>query len=610
MALPQSSDSMSNVLRLQGLKNVSGRKKVLPGAQFLQKLESMNNDVEGTAQPQDMAMPELEMGQEFTPQSYDIRANEVLSPEMEEEPQVDYNRLGRALAMQQLPQKEAILGGIPNLGALQPSMSGPSTLSSIPNLSGLSKPVSPQTPPIETTQVDLQEGIPPVSASQQVNMEEKIAPPPPIANEPENAMAEMEGVPEADEKEPGTFVEVGSIEKLLNDPESSPELKSEIERIFNTNLTPALAKQSEEMEKVVDAYIKKLEGVDVALDKREKDLLRKVENRDLSASEQIAMALALVAPALIAGLIGGKEGLAYGLAEGGKNLVHNLAGRNKEIKEAEELLPEIALEKAKIGKEKITTSKEAAEVKKKIQESIPNHPLKQLFNRDGMILNGKLVLNTGNPLLPLKSSAIRTDKDFQNFREKTMPELADKISTTEQGLHLLDNLKELVDVVENQKKGGIRDYVPFYDITNKAFKAFVPAGRDTFRDEDGNEIKISELYETTLEQLADMYSQAVGAAGSKTAFKTYREHFREILPNPYTVGSFLKGKTKPGTVLSQINSVKDKFEDNIIKKLDSSGVDTDPIKELFKGTKINQEKSESNRKKQRANQAVNQVLGK
>jgi hypothetical protein len=598
MALPQSSDSMANVLRLQGLKNVGGRRKILPGAQFLQDLETVNNDVEGTAQPQDMAVPDLEMGQELTPQSYDVRANEILSPEMEQPEQVDYNRLGRALA-QQLPTREGLIGSVP--------MSNNQGIGSLPNIQA-SKPVTPQTPPIETTQVDLEEGIPPVTASQQINAEENLIPSEPMDNDA--APPQEKPIEEPVKKEPGTFVEVGSIEKLLKDPNTPPELKSEIERIFDTNLTPALAKQAQDMEKAVDAYIKKLEGVDVALDKREKELLHKVENRDLSASEQIAMALALVAPALIAGLIGGKQGLAYGLAEGGKNLVTNLAGRNKEIKEAQELLPEIALQKSQIGKEKLTTTNQAAELKKKIQESVPNHALRQLFNKDGMILNGKLVLNTGNPLLPLKSSAIRSDKDFQQFREKTMPELADKISTTEQGLHLLDNLKELIDITEEQKKGGVRDYIPFYDVSTKAFKALIPAGRDTFSDENGNEIKISELYETTIEQLSDMYSQAVGAAGSKTAFKTYREHFREMLPNPYTLGSFLKGKTKPGTVISQINSVKDKFEDNIVKKLDSSGVETGPIKELFKGTQINQEQSETARKRQRANQAVNQALGK
>jgi hypothetical protein len=415
--------------------------------------------------------------------------------------------------------------------------------------------------------------------------------------------------PSTESKEPGTYVELGAAQSVYDDPNSSPELKGEIERIFNTKLTPERNKEVNEFEKVVDAFMNKLEGVETALTTREKSLLAKVENRNLSTSEQISMALALIAPALIGGLLAGKQGLAGGLAAGGQNVANTLAGRQKELKEAEEILPEIALEKSKIAKEKLTTSQQANELKRKIKESIPNHALKELFTRDGMILNGKLVLNTGNPLLPLKSTAIRSEEDFKNFREKKMPELSEKISTTQQGLHLLDNLQDLLDYSKNEKKGLQHEYIPFYDAASNSFKALIPASRDTFTDEDGNVVKISEAYETLLEQLSDMYSQAVGAAGSKTAFKTYREHFREMLPNPFTAGSLVKGRTQPGTTTAQIKSVKDKFEDNIIKKLDSAGIETSPVKELFSNSKINMNKSENKRKSSRANQAVKEVLG-
>jgi hypothetical protein len=296
------------------------------------------------------------------------------------------------------------------------------------------------------------------------------------------------------------------------------------------------------------------------------------------------------------------------LAAGGQNVANVLAGREKEFKEAQELLPEIALEKSKIAKEKLATTQQANELKRKIKDSVPNQALKELFTKDGMVLNGKLVLNTGNPLLPLKSTAVRSEEDFKNFREKKMPELAEKVSTTEQGLHLLDNLQDLLNYSEKEKTGLQYDIIPFYDTASNAFKSLIPASRDTFTDEDGNVVKISEAYETVLEQLSDMYSQAVGAAGSKTAFKTYREHFREMLPNPFTAASLAKGRTQAGTLTAQIKSVKDKFEDNIIKKLDSSGVETGPIKELFSNTKINTNRSEKKRKSNRANEAVKEVL--
>lgn len=599
--------NLGNVMtRLGGLKNVNRR--VMPGAEFLQQLEEPDTDVSGTAQPlpnfanfqsPTQNMPEEDFGGELTPQSYDVRANVVNAPE-EQEPGF-FSKLGQALADYVNPQKRQEMSeqnaAMFNRGQPAPQPTRPPA----PQME--QAPIPPTAPPIATEQVDISEGLPPETPSQEMAMETpEMAPPEAPTPEPKEA-------PEPEAKEPGTYVELGAAQKVYDDPKSSPELKAEIERIFDTKLTPERTKEVKEFETAVGAFMNKLEGVETALTTREKALMAKIENRNLSASEQISMALALIAPALIGGLLAGKQGFAHGLAGGGANVANALGGRMKDIKEAEELLPEIALEKSKIGKEKLATTQQAAELKRKIQESVPNHALKELFTKDGMILNGKLVLNTGNPLLPLKSTAVRNAEDLKTFREKKMPELAEKVSTTEQGLHLLDNLQELLDYSAKEKSGLQYDYLPFYDTTATAFKALVPAGRDTFKDEDGNEVKISELYETVLEQLSDMYSQAVGAAGSKTAFKTYREHFREMLPNPFTAAALAKGRTQTGTITSQIKSVKDKFEDNIIKKLDSAGVETGPIKELFSTTKINTNRSEKKRKTNRADEAVKEVLG-
>lgn len=600
--------NLGNVMtRLGGLKNVNRR--VMPGAEFLQQLEEPDTDVSGTAKPlpnfanfqsPTQNMPEEDFGGELTPQSYDVRANVVNTPE--EEPGF-LSKLGQALADYVNPQKRQEMSeqnaALFNRGQPAPQEAAPQMEQA---------PVPPTAPPIATEQVDISEGLPPETPSQEMAMESPEMPQPQIP-QPVQEEAPQAQAPEPEAKEPGTYVELGAAQKVYDDPKSSPELKAEIERIFDTKLTPERTKEVKEFETAVGAFMNKLEGVETALTTREKALMNKIENRNLSTSEQISMALALIAPALIGGLLAGKQGFAHGLAGGGANVANALGGRMKDIKEAEELLPEIALEKSKIGKEKLATTQQAAELKRKIQESVPNHALKELFTKDGMILNGKLVLNTGNPLLPLKSTAVRNAEDLKTFREKKMPELAEKVSITEQGLHLLDNLQELLDYSEKEKSGIQYDYLPFYDTTSTAFKALIPAGRDTFKDEDGNEVKISEIYETVLEQLSDMFSQSIGAAGSKTAFKTYREHFREMLPNPFTAAALAKGRTQPGTVKAQIKSVKDKFEDSIIKKLDSAGVETGPMKELFSSTKINTNRSEKKRKTNRADEAVKEVLG-
>jgi hypothetical protein len=579
------SDALPNVLRLKGLKNARGR-SVMPDPNVLLE-EEEPVDYSGTAQPLPKFNnfkpepaanePEPELGGELTPQSYDVRANVVESPEEKNM----WRRFSDYISPQSLPLPEGT----------SPIFTGGSPLQNETQIEGKSSNIQTQNQVASNDQ-----NIPRVSIE---------APENPLQQIVDQSNPATSGGTINDKKEPGTYVEPGSVQQIYQDANTSPELKSEIERIFQTQLTPERIKETEEFEKVTQAYLDKLNGVDTSLSAYENKLLSKIENRDLSTSEQISMALALLAPALVGGLLGGKEGLLGGLAGGGKALADVLGNRQKVIKEAEESLPEIALERSKISKEKLITTQQANELKRKIKESVPNSALKQLFNRDGQLLNGKLVLNTGNPLIPLKSTAIRSEEDVKHFKEKVLPVLSPKVASTEQGVQLLDTLQSLVNAAKGQQTG-----FTIWDTPSAAFKAFIPSSRDYVKDENGNEVKISELFETTLEQLSDMYSQSVANVGAKGAFKTYREHFLSMIPNPFTALSFGKGQSNLDTTTSQINSVKNKFEDNIISQLNAVGVETSPIKQLFSKSQINKNQSETKRKSARADEAVKQTLGR
>jgi hypothetical protein len=119
--------------------------------------------------------------------------------------------------------------------------------------------------------------------------------------------------------------------------------------------------------------------------------------------------------------------------------------------------------------------------------------------RDGKILGNKLVLDTGNPLLPLLSNKVRDPEDIKRFKEKQLPKLQEDVSRVENGLLIADNINNLLERFQKQDKEGIsgfvKDWSPFhiYDIAARGFKSVVPAARDTFVDENGNEIKFSEI---------------------------------------------------------------------------------------------------------------------
>lgn len=126
---------MNNVSRLSALKN-NGKRRVKDDSSEEDGYDLDLSASSLSSEPPNL--PEVDMGGELSSQSYDVRANQVIDPAAQAAADAfDLNpvrRLGRALGR----------------NAQQPA---------------------PQEPPIETRQVDEQEGLPPVSASQQMAAE-------------------------------------------------------------------------------------------------------------------------------------------------------------------------------------------------------------------------------------------------------------------------------------------------------------------------------------------------------------------------------------------------------------------------------------------------------
>ena len=109
MGIPSSPEALASILRLQGLKNVSPR-RVMDGNDELQNLNSIDTDVSGTASPMPLNTPSSEMGGELNPQSYDVRANSVQSPDEQESTFSKIGRfLGNALTKNAVPEDIGML---------------------------------------------------------------------------------------------------------------------------------------------------------------------------------------------------------------------------------------------------------------------------------------------------------------------------------------------------------------------------------------------------------------------------------------------------------------------------------------------------------------------
>src|SRR5574338_565026 len=262
--------AIGNIIsRLGGLKNVSGR-RVMPGAEYLEELEAPETDLEGTSPIPEFSnflpqnQPEAETGVPVSPQSYDVRANTVQSPEqmMPEQEEGILSKLGKYLS--EYSQKQGKGANLPFVPKTEPREA--------PTFEGANLPFVPktsvaQTPPVETAEVQAAEGLPTTTSSEEIQSIE------------------------TPQKELGAYAEVGASKQVLDD----PQLKSEIERIFDVSLTPEMERELSTYEKVLDTYSKELQGITEHLNEREKAIKDRIDSRQLTTQDKLLMAIALIA---------------------------------------------------------------------------------------------------------------------------------------------------------------------------------------------------------------------------------------------------------------------------------------------------------------------------
>lgn len=379
-------EALGNVLtRLQGLKNVSGR-RVMNEPDFLQNLQEEEPDVSGTAQPlpnfanfqaPEPNIPESDLGGELTAQSYDVRANTAQPPE--DQPSF-FSRLGQALADYVSPTKRAEMAeqnkALFNRG--QPQSVA-------------------QTPPIETAQVDVQEGLPPVTASQEAPLR---AQPPESSggvwgaisdyfnptkrsqmqeytrdlsqdaqlrargenpDEVRLAAQEQQNLTHEQKKaiqEPWQYAAYGSAEQVAN----SPALSAEFKQITGTDFEPQIAAQVSQHEEAMKGVEDSLNGLNTQLSEQAEGIKQRILNNQTTDADKYFIGLALLMPLLIGGIFGKEAGLGA-LGGTAKGFADILGGRQKSIREDEaslldlskqqsanqEKLANIGLEKAKFG---------------------------------------------------------------------------------------------------------------------------------------------------------------------------------------------------------------------------------------------------------------------
>lgn len=612
MALPQTSDSMGNVLRLQGLKNVSGRRKILPGAQFLQQMEDVDTDVSGIGQPMPEGnLPELEMGNELTPQSYDVRANQVMNPEeappqepLAQEPQAEegesmWTKFGRALAM------HSQMGKIPS-----------------------QKQADPQTPPIETQEVDLQEGLPPVSASQQ----EYKGPQAPESSpgiwgalsdyfnpkkreemsaynqelmKDSRLRAQGQNPQEVRQQEQAQFAQVQqadqeeiaraqenpwevSVYGATDEFAKKPELIKEFEQYTGMDFTPQIEEQTKKYEQVMSDMDKGLNAEETGYDDQAKRIKERIANNQATDADKFYIGLALLMPLIIGGLFGKEAGLSAlgGTAEGFAKILGN---KQKQIGEDETLLAEINKNKGALGLKRGELEIEKLKLPASIQKNLPPDEKEDLKGMDIVTMkDGETgeVIGAGPEVFP----DIVANLKYYNTPKKRekMAEEAHKLNTDKKFMRQANlSTKQVIDAAKQIKDPGLFGKMLAVGMSEgvdaggvslggntikKAYKAGLFGEVPMIKDENGRMVNAAVYLDAKVEQIKDAYRRN---EQMRAMTHTVANHVSAMIENPLYSG------LTPDDLITQMLILRDRSQQLFAESVEGAGFYPQPIMDEF-----------------------------
>jgi len=630
----QDMQNMQSIARLKNLNVVGGRRRVAPTIPPYMEEEEFP-DVSGTAYTS-QALPPPPEGQEI-PQSksYDVRSNQIIPTQY----------MGDVSGDEEIPQKEeqGIWGKLGSLLKYSPYYNMPAhtakkeafqQIEQEPTSLPQASPQVQEAAPFENPEISgktildasiwdrlgtalkdrLKEGqyFPEEAAipqeQQAVESEQPQIQPQQGVEAP---LSQQEAAPNQEaleKKEPLTYAEPGSVEQLY----SNPSLSQAVDKMFGIKMTPELIQEISDMEMAIKGYTDALNGHQTRLTEHQEELRNQIANKDMNGTDKMLMAIALLAPAIIGGVIGGPEAFLGGIAGGAQSLSGVLKGQEKEKLGMQDRLSELSLESAKAEKEKFGAQKEQYEMAQKIRESVPNYKLHKMFMEKGEILpNGQLALKTGNDLLPLRADAVQSEEDVKSFKKVTMPKLATELAATKEAIRVIDELKKIVDYGKEAEKsqsflGGLAKGTPL-ETLGKGLKANIPYLRNTYTDpKTGQELDLHAKYDTLLRQWAAMYARTELGKGQFTG--TSEEHALTLLPNPFSKQAFKEGKSDLNSNTEALYDVYKKLAGNIMGKAEMAGVDVTPMQELFQSSQINQYMSTQQRQKNRAEMAAKQVI--
>jgi hypothetical protein len=631
MSVPNS--SLGNVIsRLQGLKNVSGnsRRRVMPGAEFLEEQQPRPQNVSETTptlpefanfMPTPQNNPESDLGGELTPQSYDVRANTVQNEPDTQSPGF-WSKIGSALADYVNPQKRQEM--------------------SANNQTMMNRAQTPApSPPVETAQVDMQEGLPPVTAQQQEqpggiwdwikneakkpygaetvgnlwqgtknlvkeNFTPSIAPetyeqfgiqkPPAVEQEQQQLkQLDQEQMDQA-QMQPWQVAAYGATDVFAN----NPELVSQYEEYTGNEFDEAQKEMTEKYEKVISDLEKGNLANDAQYDEQERRIKERILNNQSNDADKYYIGLALLMPLLIGGLFGKEAGLGA-LSGGAKGIADVLGQRQKDIRADEESLSDIYNQRSTNEAKKGELEIEKLKIPQTVQKNLPKNEYDDLKGmkiytfkdpKTGEVLGG------GPEILP----DLYLDMNYGNTAKKRegMQEKASKLEEEKAALERANQAtSDVIHAAMQLKDPGIFGKimaVALSDDENGALKKLVRQNAPMIKI-DGRNQNAAVYIDSKIEQIKDAYRRN---EQMKAFTQTVASHIGSMAENPQYSG------LKPQDLIDQMLILRDRGQQFFVDRAGSQGFIKQPLenkfgklnKKLYSSLNSKEEKSQLERDKQ------------
>lgn len=577
------SEGLPNLMRMAALKNVSGRRKVLPGAQFAQEMQP-EADYTGTSEMNvEMPMPEAE--QDFTPQLYDVRANQVQVPEQPEDQNTElFRKFGQSLASY-----------VQNIGQQQPQEQA------------LPQPVTPETPPIETAQVDMQEGLPPVTASQEVNASLKRPESSPgiwgaisdyfspkkneemreyskkLSQEaqmlsrgetPERRKQQQALDQEALNKaqmQPWNVAAYGATDAFAN----KPELVQQFEEYTGIDFTPQVEEITKKYEEVLSNIDKGLLDDTAEYDEQAKQIKQRILNNEATDMDKFYIGLALLMPLVIGGIFGKEAGLG---ALGGsfKGIADVFEKRIENTRKDQENLSDILKQKSNLGIKRGELQIERMKIPGEVQKLLPKDEFEDLKGMKFVTLTDPQtgeVVGFGPEVLPDLVANLQTANTPKKREEldKTAKKLEEEKAALERANQATS---DVIQAALQLKQPGIFAKIVSYALSednNGVLKKWVRQNAPQIY-VDGRMQNSAVYLDSKIEMIKDAYRRL---EQMRAFTNTVANHIGNMAANPQYEG------LRPEDVTDQMLILRDRAQQFFVDRAEAQGFLRQPLEDKF-----------------------------